>query len=841
MDIEQPTEVNVSATTDPPVEIHEVRALRVDVNGRVARLRVIGVVDRLEQFTKVDVCVAELNYFAGWEDQGASAYARIVNREPKPEGKRREAHTWLAEVDVLLPVAVPPIMIGRQTVPVNVRARMFVDEDQLGEAREQCIEIKSAVEFDAGVLFVHGIGKQRRSETLSQWSAPLARWINAWLKGGADDIARKLSGMPMKPDKQSEPSKEAASVRGWWQTLVCREHYDPDFVDRVTYASALTQKVESRAANARAAGDWRPEARAAAVKRAKEFQQKPTKQEEEDYKKVKAAIDAIGANAVGGTAEFREAYVLDVGAHAFEPSSVELHIEAMAANGDMQRTRWLVAESFWAETFWAPSFFSFGRWCLLTAPVVLVHYIALARLRHRYLWWLKAVGLTIGLTAAQLAFLLLMVLWLVPWERIRRAVLKVQLALAGIIGDAFVLLQDPVQRRAILDRVQRDLNWLLQRCRKVVVVAHSQGAAVAEIVLSNRDDNGDGNIHSFVTLGSGVQTLTAIEEKSRLFGVNLAGWLAIASAISVGTAIGMFFLGRWNIAAGLLVLSIIAFWFAASRVRKEPVGRLSSLPRAGAPREWFDFFSTKDLVPYGPLLDPRNTDDQYKPKEVRNRDSLLGDHVLYWQNPEQVVGPVAREIGAAADFKPLKELLPNDVAALERLERARLSRLDRLRIGRGVALLGSAILLYKLWPALVAIFFWALVWLQSKVGFVPGALPAPGLRTWLQALLVLVPFIVYKTLMNAMFDAWTIGEVERLLRRSDAYPATHSAYFFAVLVMLTLVVPIIYVLQIGTWPVVGGTALGVFVLAFFAASRHYDRVDPKRVGAGATSAAPPRP
>ena len=57
----------------------------------------------------------------------------------------------------------------------------------------------------------------------------------------------------------------------------------------------------------------------------------------------------------------------------------------------------------------------------------------------------------------------------------RAYVLKVQLKLAGVVGDSYVLLEDPVQRRAILDRVRRDLKWLIQRCRSVVLIAHSPG------------------------------------------------------------------------------------------------------------------------------------------------------------------------------------------------------------------------------------------------------------------------------------------------------------------------------------------------------------------------------
>jgi hypothetical protein len=808
------------------IEIHHVLALRVDANGRVTKLRVIGAARRDRRRIGVDVAVSDLDSRgADWvdEDQQATAYARIVD----PDRSRivteydatfhelgnnwDPAHAWVAEIDLLLAQGVPPLTVGPQQAPVHIRA-YYPGKRAESAVKLRILDLKPVIEFDAGVLFVHGIGKQRRAETLSQWSAPLARWINAWLKGATDEVARKLQGTP---------------INAWLRSLTALDfqNADDDYVDRSMYANGLARKVSSTTV-----GAWRPESRAGAVKRTAEAQPAPTDEEREEFDKVVCGIKQdIRATAVGGAAEFREAYVLDVGAHAFEPSSVEMHIEAMAPDGYMQRTRLMVAESHWAESFWAPSFFGFGRWCLLTAPVVLVHYIALARLQHSnwLRWYVAALGLTLGFTVAQLAFLFLMVLWLVPWERVRRAVLKVQLALAGIVGDAYVLLQDPVQRRAILDRVQRDLNWLLQRCRSVVVVAHSQGAAVAEIVLANRENEvGAGKIHSFVTLGSGVQTLTAIESLSREQSVNMAGWVAIALAYGLGIAGAIALAGAWPIGVVLGVLLLIGFGFVAWFACGMHGGRRLTLPKVAWFRDWLDFFATKDLVPYGPLLDPANKKDRYKPKEVRNRDSLLGDHVLYWQNAEQVVGPVAREIGAAAGFKPLTELLSDDAATLDRLERARLSRLDFLAIASGVALLASAVLLYRQLPALVASGSWAVVWLQSKLGLALGALPAPGLQVWLQAALVLLPFVVYKTLVNATFDAWTTAEVERLLRRSAGDAATHWALIFSVLVVLTLVGPIFYVWPFGTWIKIGATALGLMVV-FFAVGFHHARVDAK--------------
>ena len=62
---------------------------------------------------------------------------------------------------------------------------------------ERSSTLAPVAEFDTGVLLVHGIGVQRRAETLTEWSAPVLRWINAWLSGATDDIGQRLHGQPV--------------------------------------------------------------------------------------------------------------------------------------------------------------------------------------------------------------------------------------------------------------------------------------------------------------------------------------------------------------------------------------------------------------------------------------------------------------------------------------------------------------------------------------------------------------------------------------------------------------------------------------------------------------------
>ncbi len=805
------------------IEIQAVRALRIDAYGRVGRLRVYGLTHRDDRRVDVSVCVAPtLDVRDPWPDQGASALARAIDTkrtpgidqsifppvlfEPNAQGER--AYAWVAEIDVLLPPAVPPIFIGGQTVPINMRAIFRLQGSFGPEKRESFIDLAPVAEFDTGVLLVHGIGVQRRAETLTEWSAPVLRWINAWLSGATDDIGQRLHGKPVESWKKSLATTEPSAA-------------DEDWFDRLAYTQALVRKAEAQTTF----GGWRTTNKAR-MHASGEAGLKPsvtTDAERKQCNDVVCEIDQrINATAVGGSAEFREAYVLDVGTHAAEPSSVEMHLEAMASDGYMLRSRWMLAESHWGESFWAPSFFRFARWCLMTAPIVLVHYIVLARDRGRsLLFWLPRVfGLCVGLTLAQLAFIALMVLWLVPWDRLRSAVLRLQASLAGIVGDSYILLEDPVQRRAIIDRVQRDLNWLLQRCRNVVVVAHSQGAAVAEMVLSGRDDPAPVRIKSFITLGAGIQTLSAIEKYSRSAAVTKAGWYCISWTLVLFAAGVAAILGcPPPIPALMAIVALCGQAYAAMKCIRARAGRLDKLPGAAKDRPLFDFFAKRDLVPYGPLMDPELKFDKYHPAEVRNRNSYLSDHVLYWQNPEQVVGPLARLVGAAAEFTPLTNLLPDDDDVFKQLDRARLSRLGFLRVARGAITLTTVVLIAMQWWAWIAIGTWVRAWVASKVG--SAAPPVrPELWVWLQAALVLLPFVIYKTLINATFDAWTTAEVERLLRRSAGAPATHWTAIFVTLLVLVLSATIAFLWPMDAPVVVAGTALVAIALTWIARRVH---------------------
>jgi pimeloyl-ACP methyl ester carboxylesterase len=88
------------------------------------------------------------------------------------------------------------------------------------------------------------------------------------------------------------------------------------------------------------------------------------------------------------------------------------------------------------------------------------------------------------------------------------------------MGDSLILLESPIQGAAMTSRIREGVQHLRSRCSKVVVVAHSQGAAVAERALIDRTDLPP--IDALITVGSGIKTL---EEERRARELGLMSWL----------------------------------------------------------------------------------------------------------------------------------------------------------------------------------------------------------------------------------------------------------------------------------------------------------------------------
>ena len=223
---------------------------------------------------------------------------------------------------------------------------------------------------------------------------------------------------------------------------------------------------------------------------------------------------------------------------------------AVDADADAAQ-RLLCVEGYWADAFHTPRYVELLRWSVLVVPwAVLEHFLrrmttvrrrrAVARERLRNApevtreleaaagpWPIVREGviLTLAIHLAPIFVTLLGLAWALSWiplratQKIARSVIS---ALSGTIGDSYVLLASPGRRAAIVDRVYAHLQWLRARVppdRPIWVVAHSQGCAIARLVLERVHAEGGDTARSapmsLVTLGSGLRKLAALETLGR--------------------------------------------------------------------------------------------------------------------------------------------------------------------------------------------------------------------------------------------------------------------------------------------------------------------------------------
>lgn len=386
----------------------------------------------------------------------------------------------------------------------------------------------------------------------------------------------------------------------------------------------------------------------------------------------------------------------------------------------------LLAESWWAETILPPTYSDLLRWSLVVVPWTIGSHFHARLLRTRQdrplqrLWHLLtmlAALLLMPLLLAALALVLLLAL--IPWAPVRAVAAAVQRALANTIGDSFILLQNGIQRAAILARVRRDLRWLAGRCHQTVIIAHSQGAAVAHLVLTETEVE---NV-TLVTFGPGIAKLQEIERLMRgnlpgkagpwvlsltaaLIAVGLwqglpslwmiRGQVLRAGAIFLAAAVVVSLVGSklpwWlQIVLGLMIpiplLGVMWTWMDASPAPfvlmaamyligaglTSMTAQTATLPDAKAATIWRDLYASQDPVSNGPLFEAATPDAGPVPSrtsdEVWIQRSFVADHTGYWTSTDDFVGRVACLIANKAGV-PLEDWKPGDRPRL-RLARQR--------------------------------------------------------------------------------------------------------------------------------------------------------------------------
>ena len=328
--------------------------------------------------------------------------------------------------------------------------------------------------------------------------------------------------------------------------------------------------------------------------------------------------------------------------------------------GSRTVTTWLLAESLWADVHHPPS-----TWATLSYLVTQAPMLALARtadaVRNAYAqWWDHPLHWWRIATAAVLAVLvqpvvlavllsvtiLTLVRGLIPLEWLKAAITRLEAVLTQVLGDSVLFATDELSLQAMATKVQEDLTRVRSLCGSVIVVAHSQGAAVVVRALREGPD-----VDRLITLGAGIGPLEWLRRQPR--------WVSAVGSVLWLVALGLSALMLRTIVCGIApsctpssgaaallgIFGPVAVGFVGSlatgalaSASQETILRRGTAPAPHAVH-WTDLHATADPVPGGPLTQMIYGDGVH-PRPVRNHNNLLRDHTTYLDNRGEVVDTV---------------------------------------------------------------------------------------------------------------------------------------------------------------------------------------------------------
>ncbi len=544
-----------------------------------------------------------------------------------------------------------------------------------------------------GILFLHGIGDQTQGSTLVSFGEPLVHWINNRYDGHARLVVPAGA-------TRDEIQRWRDAV---WKRWIASGREDILRLEPQLWRFQLDTYLDAR---------------------------KGSPPQTEEGEAGTEDIERFGKYTQGtktallGTAELRDV-VLKPPPGSGAPAHAELAMRAIHVDGTVSETSWLLAESWWADVFGTPRFRDLvGRSLKLLPATAGLHFGAQVRrasratgIKFRLLDYLvRGCRITLALAAlfgglllavAGLAVMFVLYpLALLPIAKLRAFAARVQRVVTATLGDSYVLAANPVKAAAIVSQMRRDLEWLAERAERIVIVAHSQGAAVSHLLLEQAAQNvrikpdeeafrGPQWLHRLdllITLGSGVRKL---EEMRRICGnLNDRSWqyapiallgpialLALISGITGGTisAASVGILTFMLLIAGLAV-SGLAHGTANSELERS-TAKLQALEL-----KWDDYFASADPVPNGNIIER----DYPHAVPVHNRGSLFGDHTSYWENQDEFVSAVVASLGRIDDSASVR-ILEVGETAYKHAARNRRWRVWYLIAARRLALVSIAV------------------------------------------------------------------------------------------------------------------------------------------------------
>jgi hypothetical protein len=367
-----------------------------------------------------------------------------------------------------------------------------------------------------------------------------------------------------------------------------------------------------------------------------------------------------------------------------------------------ERDSWLLCEAHWGQIVQPPESFALMRWLWTRGPLVVYWHFYLNSRRQdlprqssrRDAYPFVALAMALGI---QLAVGLGMLLLTIPIGAWRAGVLRVVRVLTLTLGDSYVVLERELQRAALVQRVSDALDWLTQRVERVVVIGHSQGAALAQEALAAASKAE--KVSLLVTLGSGVEKLHFLKQvRFNRIGILHATLLAPLLVVALGLLMHGFDartqLVRWEkaVAGGLGVAALVC-WV---RLRGALMGYRQLLEETASQLklpsgiEWLDIYTRHDIVPMGAasLLAKAGV---LTSTRTFNVGSYLSDHVHYFARAGGCLSTLWQKLADHAALNAFSATDRENLSRFTKHHRRDVLVLIQARIGIAIAAVGSTV------------------------------------------------------------------------------------------------------------------------------------------------------
>jgi hypothetical protein len=170
------------------------------------------------------------------------------------------------------------------------------------------------------------------------------------------------------------------------------------------------------------------------------------------------------------------------------------------------------------------------------------------------------------------------------------------------------------------------------------------------------------------------------------------GWIAVVAILTFN----IFIITEGGAFVLLAAVIIFLIWAHLDRKSSTPFflnDDIDSQMELKGVGSWKDFYATADPVPNGPLS--LQEVSYVKSQPVHNTGSIFSDHSAYWSNLDEFVSHVTRALAQTAGLD-IEDMSAGGSARLERARRRRIWRVHWLRSSRWLILVGGIIWMWAL-------------------------------------------------------------------------------------------------------------------------------------------------